>query len=50
LDVLAPLRGQLGIGFSGEYFDRRTYYKEAGNPTQKFHFPQVRMFLTWRMS
>jgi hypothetical protein len=50
LDLLAPLRGPLGIGVSGEYFDRRTYYKEAGSQTQKFHFPQVRLFLTWRMS
>ena len=50
LDVLAPLRGPLGIGVSGEYFDRRTYYKEAANETKKFHFPQVRVFLTWRVS
>ena len=49
LDVLAPLRGPMGIGVSGEYFDRRTYYKEAANETKKFHFPQVRVFLTWRV-
>lgn len=50
LDLLAPLRGPLGIGVAGEYFDRRTYYKEAENETKKFHFPQVRVFLTWRLS
>ena len=50
LDVLAPLRGPLGIGVSGEYFDRRTYYHDAAGETRKFHFPQFRVFLTWRMS
>ncbi len=50
LDVRAPLRGPLGIGVSGEYFDRRTYYKDAADTTKKFHFPQFRVFLTWRMS
>jgi hypothetical protein len=50
LDVQLPLTRQLGLGVSGEYFDRRTYYKEAANDTRKFHFPQVRAFLTWRMS
>ena len=50
LDVLAPLRGPLGIGVSGEYFDRRTYYQDTGGETRKYHFPQFRMFLTWRMS
>ena len=50
LDLLAPLRGSLGIGVSGEYFDRRTYYKDAATDTKKFHFPQVRAFLTWRVS
>ena len=50
LEVLAPLRGPLGIGVSGEYFDRRTYYKDAANETRKFHYPQFRAFLAWRMS
>jgi hypothetical protein len=50
LDLLVPLRGPLGIGVAGEYFDRRTYYKEAENETRKFKFPQFRAFLTWRMS
>ena len=50
LDLLVPLRGPIGIGVAGEYFDRRTYYKEEENQTQKFKFPQLRAFLTWRMS
>ncbi len=50
LDLLVPLHGPLGIGVSGEYFDRRTYFKEVGSETKKFHFPQFRAYLTWRMS
>ena len=48
LDLLVPLRGPLGLGVAGEYFDRRTYYKDAANETSKFNFPQFRAFLTWR--
>jgi pimeloyl-ACP methyl ester carboxylesterase len=50
LDLLVPVRGPFGLGVAGEYFDRRTYYKEAENETGKFKFPQLRAFLTWRMS
>ena len=50
LDVLAPLRGPLSLGVAGEYFDRRTYYKDEANETRKFHFPQVRVYLAWRLS
>ena len=50
LDLMAPLYRQFGIGFSGEYFDRRTYYKQEENETRKFHYPQFRAFLTWRFS
>jgi hypothetical protein len=49
LDMLAPLHGSLGIGVSGEYFDRRTYYKGAASETRKYHFPQIRAYLTWRL-
>jgi Domain of unknown function (DUF3943) len=48
LDLLAPLRGPLGIGVSGEYFHRKTYYKD-GTPSAKLHFPQFRAYLTWRV-
>ena len=50
LDFMLPVTRQVGLGVAGEYFDRRTYYKEAANDTRKFHFPQIRAFLTWRMS
>ena len=50
LDLLAPLKGPLGIGVAGEYFDRRTYYSSTGDETRKFHYPQVRVFMTWRFS
>jgi len=50
LDLLVPLKGPVGVGFSGEYFDRRTYFSSTDNPTQKFHYPQVRLFMTWRFS
>ena len=46
----AVATGSWASASSGEYFDRRTYYKDAANDTRKFHFPQVRVFLTWRMS
>ena len=48
-DVVALLRGALGIGISGEYFDRRTDYKDDGE-TRNYNFPQILAFLTWRMS
>ena len=35
LDVTAPLRGPLGIGISGEYFDRRTYFQDESSETRK---------------
>ena len=50
LDLLAPLKGQVGIGASWEYFDRRTYYQNEESDTRKFHFPQFRAFLTWKIS
>jgi hypothetical protein len=48
-DVLAPLRGSLGIGVAGEYFHRKTYYQD-GNPPEKVKFPQFRAFLTWSIA
>jgi len=49
IDLLLPLRGALGAGVSGEYFDRRTYVAGAGDEVQRFHFPQFRVYLTWRI-
>jgi hypothetical protein len=50
LDLLAPLKGALGAGVAAEYFDRRTYYSSTGGETKKFHYPQLRVFMTWRFS
>ena len=49
-DARLPLRGPWGIHLTGEYFDRRTYYQDDASETRKFHFPQFRVYLTWRMS
>ena len=49
VDLFAPLHGRLGIGASGEYFDRRTFYQDEAKTEKKFHFPQVRAYLTWRV-
>jgi Domain of unknown function (DUF3943) len=49
LDFSWPLKGALGIGASGEFFTRRTFYADdAGEAT--YHFPQYRFFLTWTTS
>jgi hypothetical protein len=49
-DLLLPLRGRLGVGITGEYFDRRTYYQQPGVDRALFHFPQFRVALTWSAS
>jgi Domain of unknown function (DUF3943) len=49
-DLLLPLRGQFGIGVTGEYFDRRTYYQQPGVDRSLFQFPQFRLALTWSPS
>jgi Domain of unknown function (DUF3943) len=42
IDLLFPLRGPLGLGVSGEYFDRRSYYQDPENTKQRYHYPQLR--------
>jgi hypothetical protein len=48
IDLLFPLRGPLGLGVSGEYFDRRSYYQDPENTKQRYHYPQLRAYFTWR--
>jgi hypothetical protein len=48
VDLLFPLRGSLGIGTSGEFFHRRSYYQDAARTINTYHYPQVRAYLTWR--
>ena len=50
IDLNLPLKGRLGIGTTGEYFDRRTYYQQEGVSPGHFHFPQFRVALTWSTS
>ena len=46
-NLQVPIKGRLGIGATGEFFDRRTFYQTPGVPRGHFHFPQFRAFLTW---
>ncbi len=50
VNVEAPLKGRLGAGVTGEFFDRRTFYQTPGVSNAHFHFPQFRAFLTWSAS
>ena len=50
VDLLVPVRGRLGLGVTGEYFDRRTYYQRPGVDRALFQFPQFRLALTWSAS
>ena len=47
MDFLFPLRKPFGLGASFEYFDRRTFYQDEARTTAKYHYPQVRAYLTW---
>jgi len=48
VDLLFPLKGSLGIGTSGEFFHRRSYYQDVDRTTVTYHYPQLRAYLTWR--
>lgn len=48
-DVLVPVGSRLGLGVSGEFFDRRTFY-QASIETARFHYPQFRAYLAWHAS
>jgi len=50
IDLLLPLKGAYGVGVTGEYFDRRTFYQDAAKSRTNYHYPQVRIYLTWRLS
>jgi len=50
LDFVAPIRGPLGIGFTGEFFDRHTYYQDANRTRKSYHYPQLSTYLAWRLS
>ena len=50
VDLLLPLRGAFGMGVTGEYFDRRTFYQDAARTRASYHYPQVRAYFTWGLS
>jgi hypothetical protein len=50
LDLLVPIRRNLGIGVSGEYFDRRSFYQDPEHTEQKYHYPQFRVYFTWSIA
>lgn len=47
-DLRIPLKGQLGMNVISEYFDRRTFFQDPSLIDAEFHFPQVRVGVTWR--
>jgi len=50
VDLALPLRGAFGVGVTGEYFDRRTFYQDPAATRVNYHYPQVRVYLTWGLS
>lgn len=49
LDIIIPVHGRLGVGATGEYFDRRSLYQDAAATVRRYYFPQTRLYLTWRL-
>ena len=45
LDLILPLKGRVGLGTTGEFIRRRSYYDEADDVLQRF--PQGRVYLSW---
>lgn len=48
-DFMWPLKGSLGIGTTGEFFERRTFYDDNQGEA-RYRFPQYRVYLTWSLS
>jgi hypothetical protein len=49
LDVLLPLRGAFGLGVSGEYFFRQSFYQDEERSQLEYRYPQFRAYFTWRI-
>ena len=47
LDLLLPLRGPFGLGASGEYFFRQTFYQDEARSQLEYRYPQFRAYFTW---
>jgi len=44
-DLIVPVKGRIGIGTTGEFIRRKSYYDAADDVRQRF--PQVRVYLSW---
>jgi hypothetical protein len=44
-DLLAPVRGKLGIGSTAEFIRRKSYYDAADDLMERF--PRLRVYFTW---
>jgi hypothetical protein len=49
LDLTLPLRGSLGIGASGEYFFRQSFYQDDARSQLEYRYPQFRAYFTWSL-
>ena len=49
LDLLLPLRGAVGLGMSGEYFFRQSFYQDESRSQLEYRYPQFRAYFTWRL-
>jgi hypothetical protein len=49
LDLLLPLVGPFGIGASGEYFFRQSFYQDEQRSQQEYRYPQLRAYVTWSL-
>ena len=49
-DLTVPLAGRFGVILTSEYFDRHTYFQDPALEPAHFHFPQVRVSVTWNGS
>ncbi len=47
IDAMVPLRGRLGLGASGEYFFRQSFYQDEERTQVEYRFPQFRAYFTW---
>jgi len=50
IDLLAPLRGPIRAGVTGEYLKRHTFYKDAAESKAVFGYTQVSFYLAWGIS
>jgi hypothetical protein len=49
LDLDIPLRGALGIGVAGDFFDHQVFYQDKAVADTATHFPQIKAFLSWSL-